>query len=91
MATDGAHASRFFLTYFAAQALQVPIQHIVNERALAAAAHTGDAAEDSEWQVHIKLLEVVLPRALELEPLFHGTAFGRHRDALATKQVVARE
>ena len=46
---------------------QIPIKHIMDQRALAAAADAGDAAEHAQRNGDIELLQVVLVRAHDLD------------------------
>ena len=64
-ARDLAHAPRLFFTHLTTQPLQIPVQHIMNQRGFPRAAHARDAAKHTERNIHIQLLEVVLSRATD--------------------------
>ena len=48
---------------FRAQALE---QHLVHQRAFAAAGHAGDHRKSPQWEFHVNMAEVVLCRANDL-------------------------
>ncbi len=92
-AFDGFHAARLILDAFAALPHEVPVKHVMHQRALAAATHAGDAAEHAQRDVHAEVFQIVLFRADDAQGL---AALGRaplfrHRDALTAKEIVASE
>ncbi len=61
----------------------------MNERAFARARDAGDRAEDTERDVDIQPLEIVMPDALHTERLHRLAAFGRNRDRLLAGEIIA--
>ena len=76
-AFDGLHAAGFVFDAFAPLAQEIPEEHIVNERALAAAAHARDAAEHAERDVHVEVFQIVLPRADDAQGVIRVSAARR--------------
>ena len=73
-------------------ALQVPIDHVVQQRALSGAGYARDGRERAERYVHVHAAEVVQLGAAHLEPhRSGGPARARHRDPLLPCQILPRE
>src|SRR5207249_1903896 len=67
------------------------VEHFVDECGLPRPRDARDAAEHSERKLGVDLLEVVLRRAQDLDPLLPGTAPGRNRDLTLAGEELARE
>ncbi len=65
------------------------VEHLVDQRGLARAGHTGHAGEHAERDLRVDRLEVVLARALDLDVAARAAALARHRDRARAREELA--
>ena len=66
MTRDGFDTSGIIFTNLASQALQISIQDLVDQRAFSGPGNTRDTAENTERDVDVEVLQIVLPGATNL-------------------------
>ena len=91
VAGDAADDAGFVFGDFAAEALQIAIEDLVDEGALAGAGDAGEAAEDAEGELDIELFEVVLAGAGDFEVVLGFAPGGGDGDSFAAGEVVGGE
>ena len=52
------------------------VEHVFHQRTLAAAAGAADHGERAQGNPHVDVLEVVMPRAADFQPVAVGRRFG---------------
>jgi hypothetical protein len=75
-----------FIRAEAALGLEILVEHIVDERALAGAGDAGDAGEKAERETDVDLAEVVLGGAFDLEPVFRRAALLWERGSICARR-----
>src|SRR5256885_16951068 len=71
--------------------LESPVHHVMDERGFPGAGHSGDRRQGPQRDPDIDALEVVEPRAFDVEPANRRPACRRHPDALFAGQILAGE